>query len=519
MPGSIRVSRAGALLKRLLIFVHRWMGVALCLLFLLWFMSGMVMMYWTYPEVTTRDRLSHAPLLDTSRVKISPEQAYAALETKEAPSEMRLEMFDGRPAYNLDFTGEKFTVYADDGQIPDEFPPEMALRIASAWSGQPSAAAKVEKITEADQWTLAPKFLELRPLLKYTWPDGEAVYVSTVSGEVVQYTTLASRLEAYFGAIPHWLYFTPLRKHSNEWAQSVIWASGLGTISALLGIVVGVWMYSPSKRFRYKGAPSSIPYVGQKRWHSILGLIFGLVACTWVFSGMLSMEPFPRLQFGQQGSRARMAAALQGEPMQLSDFNAKLPREALAQVDPGFHVKELNFTSFAGEPVYLAVAAVNQTRIIPVHGEPATEFDTGKIIQVMKSSVQPHSLVDVKLMTEYDAYYLDRVNELPLPVIFARADDEEKSTYYVDPKTARIVQSYNSHSRWNRWLYHGLHSIDLPLLYKHRPLWDILVLILLVGGTSLCVTSLILAVIVLRRKLFPIARGRGLRSGNPVTPL
>jgi hypothetical protein len=338
-----------------------------------------------------------------------------------------------------------------------------------------------------------------------------------VTGEVVQHTTRASRIAAYFGAIPHWLYFTPLRKHANEWAHFVIWAAGLGTVAALLGITLGVWMYSPSKRFHYKGAPSSIPYAGQKRWHSILGLVFGLVACTWVFSGMLSMEPFPKLQRGQEGPRSRVAAALHGEPIQLREFNAKLPREALAQVDPGFRVKELVVSSFAGEPVYLAAASLNQTRIIPVHGDPAIEFDTSKIIQVMKNAVLPHSLAEARLMTEYDAYYLDRLKQRPLPVIFARVNDDENSTYYVDPKTARIVQSYNSHSRWNRWLYHGLHAIDFPLLYQHRPLWDIVVLILLVGGTSLCVTSLILAGGVLSRKLIPLARDRDRRSGDSAT--
>ena len=505
------------LLKKILIFVHRWMGVTFCLLFLLWFLSGMVMMYWTYPEVTTADRLLRAPVLDASRIRLSPQEAFAILQSREAPSEMRLGMFDGRPAYNFDFGDDKFIVYADDGQMQTDFPPELALRIASAWSGQPSATAEVEEITEEDQWTVSGQFRALRPILKYAWPDGEEVYVSTVTGEVVQYTTRASRVAAYFGAIPHWLYFTPLRKHAKEWAQLVTWAAGLGTVVGLLGIIIGVWVYSPSKRFLYKSMPSSIPYVGQKRWHSILGLVFGWVACTWVFSGMLSMDPFPRLQSGQEGPRARVASALQGEPIQLRDFNARLPREALAQTDPEFHAKELMFTSFGGEPVYLAIAALNQTRIIPVHGESTTEFDKSKIIQIMMNAVQPHSLVEVRLLTEYDAYYRDRHNQLPLPVIFVRVNDEENSTYYVDPKTARIVQSYNSHSRWNRWLYHGLHSMNFPLLYKHRPLWDIVVLILILGGTSLSVTALILACGVLRRKLIPPAIDQDLKTGNTVS--
>ena len=42
------------MLTRVAIFVHRWLGVALCLLFLLWFASGIGMMYWTFPEVTAQ---------------------------------------------------------------------------------------------------------------------------------------------------------------------------------------------------------------------------------------------------------------------------------------------------------------------------------------------------------------------------------------------------------------------------------------------------------------------------------
>ena len=60
---------------------------------------------------------------------------------------------------------------------------------------------------------------------------------------------------------------------------------------------------------------------------------------------------------------------------------------------------------------------------------------------------------------------------------------------HVDPHSARILESYLATSRLERWLYHGLHSLDFPLLYKYRPLWDIVVLVLMAGGTALCVTS------------------------------
>jgi hypothetical protein len=102
--------------------------------------------------------------------------------------------------------------------------------------------ASVEEITEVDQWTLQTRLGDLSPVFKYSWPNGDQVYVSQSSGEVVQYTTTASRIGAYLGPIPHWFYFTPLRKNGPQWSRVVIWSSGIGTIAAIIGVTIGVWM-------------------------------------------------------------------------------------------------------------------------------------------------------------------------------------------------------------------------------------------------------------------------------------
>jgi len=121
------------------------------------------------------------------------------------------------------------------------------------------------------------------------------------------------------------------------------------------------------------------------------------------------------------------------------------------------------------------------------------------MVRAIGQASRPDNVVEAKLLTDYDAYYRDRTRQLPLPVLLVRVHDAQRSAYYIDPVSARIVASFNSHSRWNRWLYHGLHSIDLPQLYKHRLAWDFLVAALLLGGASLCVTSVLLAFGVLRR--------------------
>ena len=496
-------------MKRALIFVHRWLGVALCLVFLLWFPSAIGIMYWDFPDVGPADVLTHAAPIDASKIRLSPAEAYAKLGVADEPDDVVMTTFDGRPAYRFASGFSQAIVYADTGEEQLEIPDAMVRRIAESWTRQPAANARVERVTEVDQWTVQMRIADVSPLWKFSWPDGEQVYVTQTTGDVVQHTTTGSRLGAYAGAIPHWLYFTPLRKNGPTWSRVVIWSSGIGTIAAILGVVIGAWMYSPSKRYRYAGMPSSIPYRGQKRWHTVLGLIFGAATITWAFSGMLSMDPFPSRETGggllERGiDRQVLTDALRGHA-RLAAFAARDPREVLTRLRAP--VKQLELTAFAGEPIYLATLAPGDTRIVPVNGDPAAAFDYQRIIDIVKSAAGPGT-VETSLLTQYDRYYLDRRRQRPLPVILARFNDAAASRFYIDPKTARVVGSYDSNAWVNRWLYNGLHSLNFPWLYNYRPLWDIVVITFMVGGTALCVTSLILAWRVVGRKLGGLAPGR-----------
>src|SRR4030095_7316308 len=127
--------------------------------------------------------------------------------------------------------------------------------------------------------------------------------------------------------------------------------------------------------YHYRGAPSAIPYRGPKRWHMILGLVFGVGAVTWAFSGMLSMDPFPlRRESGREGDAAasRIAAAFR-QRAPISVFAGKDPRAALSQLASS-PVVDLEFAVAAGEPFYLATLASGDTRMIPFTGEPESAF-------------------------------------------------------------------------------------------------------------------------------------------------
>ena len=156
--------------------------------------------------------------------------------------------------------------------------------------------------------------------------------------------------------------------------------------------------------------------------------------------------------------------------------------------------------SFPGRPAYLATLADGETRVLSFDGTIKQEFDRDRLIELITNATRALGLAEIRVLTRYDAYYLDRRRERPLPVLRVRFNDREQSRYYVDPKTALVVGSHRI-SRWmTRWLYHGLHSLDFPWLYDYRPLWDIVVITFMLGGTALAVTSVVLASNVLSRR-------------------
>src|SRR5215203_5807315 len=107
---------AAAVTRRSLIFVHRWLGVVLCLVFLLWFPTGIVMMYWDFPSISAADRIELAAALDAAAVRLSPAEAYATLQESRPPGQTGLTTYDGRPVYRFRSGGDERIVYADSGE-------------------------------------------------------------------------------------------------------------------------------------------------------------------------------------------------------------------------------------------------------------------------------------------------------------------------------------------------------------------------------------------------------------------
>lgn len=491
------MTKTGIGIRKNLILWHRWLGVAFSLLFAMWFASGIVLMYWPYPGVTPQKRLDQSAPIEAAKLTVSLEEA-ERLAALEKVDRVRLGMLDGRPVYRFHTGRMQKVVYADRPELFEGLSEAAARRVASQWADKdPSTANFDGALTDEDQWTLNKNVRPLRPFLRFSWADGQEVYVSQMSGEVMQHTTRADRIGAYLGAIPHWLYFTPLRKETAIWRGLVIALSSVGTIMTLLGIVVGIWLYSPSKRFRFASGPSSIPYAGWKRWHTILGLAFGLMTFTWILSGMFSMNPMAwSPEFGPD---EKVNAALTGGQWGGGLFVTETPGAMLNRLELQ-GVREVELAVSGGAGVYWL--RKNSRELLRV--EPAGDLQTGVTMEwaraQMERALPGVPIVEARLVTEYENYYVDRIGELPLPAYYFEFGDANRSMHYLDAASGRLVESYEPRTRWNRWLYHGLHSLDLPWLYANRPSWDLAVLLPLLGGCALCVTSLWIAWLRVRRK-------------------
>jgi PepSY-associated TM region len=472
------------LLRRLLIYTHRWMGIILGVLFITWFISGVVLMYAQMPRLSRADRLAHLPALDFRTASVTPLDAASAVGY--GVRSVRLGMFAGRPVYRIAGAEGTTTVFADDGSELE--PVNAAQALAEARTFAPAATAAIHYdgyLETPDQWTLEVGRALPVHRIALGDPADTRLYLSERSGEIVMKTTAAERRWAYPGAILHWLYITPLRRNGAAWAQLVIWASLVGTAMALTGLVWGVWRWSPRRAYRLKHRRARSPYAGWVRWHHYAGLIAGVTTVTWVFSGLLSMDPWD-WHPSTSPTRAQREA-LSGGSMRLNGVPVDRVQAAIGALNGA---REAELVQFLGG-VFLADAH----RVVPLAPSDtaprATHVDRDAIVAAAKSAGGGAPIGDVSWLERYDAYYYDRDGELPLPVVRVRYDDPQRTWLYIDAVRGTPLRKEERLTRVNRWLYHGFHSLDFPFLYYRRPLWDLVVIALSAGGLALSVTTIV----------------------------
>ncbi|GJE81988.1 PepSY domain-containing protein [Methylorubrum thiocyanatum] len=468
-------------LRRWLYLGHRWLGILTCLLFAAWFVSGVVMMYVGFPRLTDAERRAALPPIAWDRVGVEPEDAVdRAGFAQEAVRRLDLAMLDTEPVYRITpWNGPRRTVSATDGHVVGSVSADRALAVARHHPA--SGRATNLGLVERDQWTVPQRFDPLRPFHRIALGDDADthLYVSAVTGETALDTSRHERFWNWFGAVPHWIYFTPLRAQRDLWRDVVLWLSGLGTVGAVTGMAVGVMRV----RLRRRYARGSVtPYRGWMAWHHLGGLVAGTTLVTFVASGWVSMNPnrwFPP----REPDRAALAR-YEGR------YGSRPPLDPAALMASCPQATEARFARFDGEAQILLGCDGGPTgACCGTSAAPSRQ----RIETAAARLLPDHPAPTVDLLTSEDLYWYSHHRERKLPVLRVRFTDPARTWFHIDPSTGEMLDRMDRSNRAYRWLFNAPHSFDFALLTRYRPAWDALVLLLSLGGLLVAVSGTVVA--------------------------
>ncbi|UVL63217.1 PepSY domain-containing protein [Pseudomonas sp. B21-032] len=480
-------------MKRYLYLWHRWLGIGLCLFMALWFFSGMVMLYVGYPKLTPREHYAHLPQLRVQDCCVDLGTALRSADAERTPASIRLSTIAGTPRYLFSYPGRaSVAVDARTGQRLQAIDREQAL--ASAHQYDPQATARYAGVVTEDLWSHSRALDAERPLQRVQLDDGERtlLYISGHTGEVVRDASALERGWNLVGAWLHWLY--PLRGIGVDglWSNLVISLSLAGTLMALLGAVIGILRWRLRKPYR---SGSRSPYRGFARWHHIGGLLFGVLAITWIFSGLMSMNPWRLFS----SSMPLSVAAYQGGPLTAAAFPLSAS-EALARFDQqGFKARELEWRLIAGAGYLVGHDGAGRTRVLSMADGQVLERLPREVLERAAQAILPQGPMHSEQIEAYDFYYYARAEqsmlghlEKRLPVLRVRFADPQQTWLHLDLYTGEVLGVLDQPRRVSRWLFSLLHSWDwLPLLQR-RPLWDAWMIAFSLGGLVLSVSGVVL---------------------------
>lgn len=392
LASEAKLATLGHRALRWLYLVHRWLGIATCLLFAIWFVSGLVMIYVPFPALGNAERLAGLKSIDWSKVKIQPAQALKSAGLSSKLRTLSLEMRDREPVWRIaPWDGDTISISAATGRRIGRTDAIAARRIASDFGGAPAVA--VTSIMR-DQWTVADGFDADRPLWKVELDDPRArvLYVSLRTGAVVLDTDGRERFWNWLGSVPHWIYPTMLRQDNAAWRQVVMWVSGPCIVGAIAGMWIGILRVRIGQR-RYRDRRIT-PYRGWMKWHHVTGFMGGLFLVTWIFSGWLSVDPFRFFASPGIGQAGRISYAGRALPPVLA-----LDRLAIVAKD----AKRIEFHWIAGQTL-IDIPEGSKEQVMYARTLMPARLDPALIARAAVTLIPSAKIIAVDRLTVPDSY-------------------------------------------------------------------------------------------------------------------
>ena len=339
------------MLKRILYSTHRILGTILSILFVVWFLSGFVMIYHTFPRVSNIDRYAHMDILPSNI--LSPDSAVKCLPEGSTFFKLSLRSYAGKPFFETMSKEGTTQISADSGAVSNkiEITPSFPQieEYAKKWCN--ADIVKVDTLRELEQWIPFSYLKKDFPIYKFYFGDQDKhqLYISSQTGDALQFTNKNNRFWSWLGAIPHWIYFTSLRQNAKLWTDVITCLSGIGCIICIAGIIIGIRAYiiqyrkkkewgSPYRKFAYK-------------WHHIMGFVFGIFVFTFTFSGMMSLNDVPDW-IAKVHSPSIEENMLLPHPVILQDY--KLNVQKVVEAYSG-EIKSVEWAYFGQKPLYKVI--------------------------------------------------------------------------------------------------------------------------------------------------------------------
>jgi uncharacterized iron-regulated membrane protein len=458
---------------------HRWLGIATCLVFALWFASGAVLLFKAFPSLPRTDQLKLASPIDTAAVRIAP---HAAIKSAGGAADgLRLVQRASIPAYVVSSPQGTVIIDARTGARLGPLSRPDAQMIGHRTIGEGAVAPMA---FDYDQWVVHNRFDPLRPFYRYDTHDeaGTRYYVSAATGELVQRTNMGDRGWNWIGAVLHWAYFTPLRSNFSAWDWTVWSLSFVAMLVAIAGIILGVIRTIAAQRQR---KPSLTFYrLKWMRWHHLLGLFAGIFVLTWILSGWLSMDHGRLFSRGQPS--AVEAAHYSGLPLAEG-----LARSNVAGLRNMGAAKEIDFSIVAGQAIAIAWGKNGQPKRFTAEGQILSEQALMALSGHAVTSAWPGGAeINIAKMTPFDLYALAE----GWPATALRITDRSgtRPDIYIDGVDGHILTVMNASRKAYAWIYYGLHTFNFPGLAERPLLREILVLVPLLFGFVFSITGIVI---------------------------
>jgi hypothetical protein len=265
-----------------------------------------------------------------------------------------------------------------------------------------------------------------------------------------------------------------LRARPRAWTATVWVISGVASIAALTGVLLGLALLVAHRGLTPSGR--------WHRWHHALGLTCAVFVLTWIVSGWLSLDS--GLLFSTRTLAAAEASVLAPAPdwASLSTAEAKWTPQA----------REVEWFALGGELYRRDRTGLDAQRLLagPSGSEasPQRAYLTLAEIEAVARRL-PYTCEAAAIDAGSDAY--PSASTLPGAPAYRIACGG--LWFHVDGASGVILDRLDASRRAHRWLYGALHTLDIPWLTARPALRSALVVGLCACGLVFSLTGCVIA--------------------------